>query len=91
MDGRCNVSMAVITSTPRPGSQVRIAVPIHGNEALKVGLQFSEYQADTFEAVLIVFHPFFEAVSIRNEQFVPATYPDFSDSFALRPGLGPLE
>jgi Protein of unknown function (DUF2711) len=37
-----------------------------------------EYYSDTFEAVLVVFHPFIKALSIRSVQFAPATYPDRS-------------
>jgi len=37
-----------------------------------------EYYSATFEAVLVVFHPFIKALSIRSEQFAPATYPDRS-------------
>lgn len=38
-----------------------------------------EYYSGTFEVVLVVLHPFVKAVSIGDEQFVPATYPRRSE------------
>ena len=37
MDGRCSVFRAVITSMGSRGN-VRLSIPVHGNQALKMGL-----------------------------------------------------
>jgi Protein of unknown function (DUF2711) len=43
-----------------------------------------EYYSGTFEAVLVVLHPFIKAVSIGGERFVPATYPRRSEILSHR-------